>query len=111
MGQLGLLLVRGARGKGNMSSKVVLHASKRTVTGKKVRALRHQGHLPAVIYGSGLDATSITLDLRSTTKEMRSISSSTIVTINVDGEEYNALVRELSTPDGASYRTSIFSWR
>ena len=31
--------------------KVVLTATPRTVTGKKVKALRRQGQLPAVIYG------------------------------------------------------------
>jgi large subunit ribosomal protein L25 len=47
--------------------KFVIKAEERAVVGKKVKALRREGMLPAVIYGSELDPLPITLN----TKEMR----------------------------------------
>ncbi len=37
--------------------KVIIQAEKRAVTGKKVKVLRREGKLPAVIYGHGIDPT------------------------------------------------------
>jgi large subunit ribosomal protein L25 len=74
--------------------KVVITATKRTVIGKKVRALRREGKLPGVLYGHNFEATPISMDLRDATKALMSISSSAIVTISVDGKEHAALVRE-----------------
>jgi len=74
--------------------KIILEATRREVTGKKVKALRREGKLPAVLYGHGVDPTPILLDLKETTKTLSSVGSSTLVTIELDGTEYNALVRE-----------------
>ena len=74
--------------------KIIIEATHRDVTGKKVKVLRREGKLPAVIYGYGVDPTPILLDLKETTKILSSVGSSTLVTINLDGKEYNALVRE-----------------
>lgn len=77
-----------------MSEKNVLNAVKREVTGKKVKALRRDGKLPAVIYGAGIEPTSITLEMREASRTLRTVTSATLVTLNLDGEEYNALVRD-----------------
>ncbi|NMB87139.1 MAG: 50S ribosomal protein L25 [Chloroflexi bacterium] len=74
--------------------KVVIHATRRTVTGKKVGALRRAGHLPAVIYGHHLDATPILLDLHDATKALHGLTASSLVTIELEGTEHAALVRE-----------------
>jgi large subunit ribosomal protein L25 len=74
--------------------KVILKAKHRKLTGKKVKSLRREGYLPAVVYGYGIDATPILLDLQETTKILASVGSSTLVTIDLEGEEYNTLVRE-----------------
>jgi len=42
-----------------------LDASKREITGKKVKFLRRQGIVPANIYGHGLESTPISVDTRS----------------------------------------------
>ena len=42
--------------------KEVLKATKRTVTGKQVRALRRAGQIPAVIYGHRVEPVVISLD-------------------------------------------------
>jgi large subunit ribosomal protein L25 len=74
--------------------KFVLKATKRTVTGKQVKALRRAGELPAVIYGRHVEPLSISLDAHSTELVFAKLTSSTLVTIDVEGQEFAALVRE-----------------
>ena len=74
--------------------KIVLKASKREVTGKQVKALRRDGQLPAVIYGRHVEPIAISLDAHTTGLVFAKLTSSTLVTIDVDGTEYAALVRE-----------------
>jgi large subunit ribosomal protein L25 len=73
---------------------VKLEASRRTVIGKKVKALRREGKLPAVIYGMNMEPLPILLDLRTTSKILRDVSQATILTIDVDGEEHTVLLRD-----------------
>ena len=74
--------------------KTVLHATRRTVTGKQVNALRRDGKLPGIMYGHNIDSTSISLDLRDATRLLSGLTSSSLVTIELDGKEHAALVRE-----------------
>jgi large subunit ribosomal protein L25 len=74
--------------------KVVIKATKRDVIGKQVRALRRDGRLPAVIYGRRTEPISISLDAHSAALVLGRLTSSSLVTIDVDGTEYSALVRE-----------------
>lgn len=74
--------------------KVVISATRRTVTGKKVGALRRQGKLPGVIYGHHVEPIAILMDTREATRTLATLTGSSLVTINVDGKEYATLVRE-----------------
>ena len=74
--------------------KVVLKASPRTSTGRHVRALRRTGQLPGVIYGHNVDPIIISMDAHEATKLLSRLSSSSLVTIDLDGKEYPSLVRE-----------------
>lgn len=74
--------------------KVVLKATKRDVTGKQVKALRREGKLPAVIYGRHLEPIAISMDAHTTSLAMAKVTASSLVTLDVDGTEYPALVRE-----------------
>ena len=75
--------------------KVVLKATKRDVTGKQVKALRRDGQLPAVIYGRHVEQPiSISLDAHTAELAFAKLTSSTLVTIDVAGEEFTAIVRE-----------------
>lgn len=74
--------------------KVVLKASKRDVIGKQVKALRREGKLPAVIYGRHVEPIAIALEAHSAGMALSKLTSSSLVTIDVDGTEYPALVRE-----------------
>ena len=75
--------------------KVVLKASKRDVIGKQVKALRRAGKLPAVLYGRHMEQPlAIVFEQRETALALTRVSSSSLVTVDVDGVEYPALVRE-----------------
>jgi large subunit ribosomal protein L25 len=74
--------------------KVVIPATHRTVTGKKVGVLRREGKLPGVIYGHHVEPIAILMDSREATRTLATLTGSSLVTINVDGKEYATLVRE-----------------
>ena len=74
--------------------KVVLNATRRDVVGKQVKALRREGKLPAVIYGRHTEPIVINLDAHSATLALGKLTSSSLVTISLDGTEYPSLVRE-----------------
>ena len=74
--------------------KAVIQAEKRAVVGKQVRALRRDGKLPAVIYGYGIDPLSIVLDAHGASRTLAKATSSSLVTIELDGKQYPTLVRE-----------------
>ena len=73
--------------------KVILKATKREVIGKQVGALRRDGKLPAVLYGRHLDPIALTLDAHDATLALSHVTSSSLVTISLDGKEYPSLVR------------------
>jgi large subunit ribosomal protein L25 len=77
-----------------MMEKVVLNATKRDVVGKQVKALRREGKLPAVIYGRHTEPVNINLEAHSASLVLAKLTSSSLVTLKVDGTEYPALVRE-----------------
>lgn len=74
--------------------RVVLKATKREVMGKQVNALRRAGKLPAVIYGHRTEPISISLDAHIATLALSKVGTSSLITVDVDGTEYPALVRE-----------------
>ena len=74
--------------------KVILKAEKRDVIGKQLRALRRAGKLPAVIYGRHTDPIIVSLDAHSASLVLGRLTSSSLVTVDLDGKEYPALVRE-----------------
>ncbi|MBE3038353.1 MAG: 50S ribosomal protein L25 [Chloroflexi bacterium] len=73
---------------------VVLKATPRTATGRQVRALRRSGLLPAVIYGHNVEPISISLEGREAGRVLGRLSSSSLITIDLEGKEYPSLVRE-----------------
>ncbi len=72
----------------------VLKATRRNITGKQVKALRREGRLPAVMYGHHFEPISISLDLHDASLMLAGLSSSAILTIDLEGEEHAVLVRE-----------------
>ena len=75
-------------------AKVVLKATKRTVTGKQVSQLRRAGQLPAVIYSHKIGSIPISLDAHSAGLTIPKLTSSSVIDIELDGKLIPALVRE-----------------
>lgn len=73
---------------------IVLKAQRRAVVGKQVKALRRQGFLPAVLYGRGIDPLPIQLDYKEASYILPRISSSHLISVDLEGERHHALVRE-----------------
>lgn len=73
---------------------IVLQAKKREKIGKKVKALRREGGLPAIIYGGSIDPTPITLNAHDASRVLSGVTSSHMIAVDVDGERLNVLVRE-----------------
>lgn len=73
---------------------VIIKATPRTVIGKQVRALRRAGQLPGVLYGRHIEPAPISLDAREASRILSHLTSSSLVTIDLEGQEYPALVRE-----------------
>ncbi len=72
-----------------------MKAEHRKVLGKKVKALRREGKLPAIIYGGEIEPTPIVLDVKETRSTLTKIGANTLVTIKIGKEEHLALVREV----------------
>ena len=75
--------------------KYEIEAKEREIIGKKVKALRREGLLPAVIYGSGMDPMPITLNTKEIRQILSMIGANTLVTIKLGKKEHLALVRDI----------------
>ena len=75
--------------------KYVLEAKKREVIGKQVKALRREGLLPAVIYGSDIEPMPLTLNTSEVRQILSVIGANTLITLKIGKKERLALVRDL----------------
>ena len=75
--------------------KYVLEAKKREVIGKQVKALRREGFLPAVIYGTDIEPLPLTLNTREVRQTLDRIGANTLITLKIGKKEHLALVRDL----------------
>lgn len=73
-----------------------LQASPRTIQGKKLRALRAQGVLPAVVYGPKEKALSIGLSQKEFEKLFKDAGESTLITLTGLGDAKEVLVHDVS---------------
>jgi large subunit ribosomal protein L25 len=85
--------VRGSSRKENMEA-IIIKAEKREVIGKQVKALRRSGLLPAIIYGKNLESLPISLDAHTSSLVLPGISSSHLITVEVDGQPHATLVKD-----------------
>ncbi len=58
---------------------LTIQASKRDVVGKAVQSLRRKGFIPAVVYGKGIPATSLTLETKEFAKIYKEAGENTLV--------------------------------
>jgi len=72
----------------------VIEAVRRSVIGKQVKALRREGKLPAILYGSTIEPTPVLMGLKSASHTLSHLATSSLVTISLEGEMHVSLVRE-----------------
>ncbi|GAB1420979.1 50S ribosomal protein L25 [Anaerolineales bacterium] len=73
----------------------VLEAEPRTVVGKKVKALRREGIVPATIYGPNQEPISVQFNYRSLYVGLSKAGGTNLIDIKVGGKNYPVLAREV----------------
>ena len=76
-------------------NEVAITATKREVSGKRVKGLRNAGKLPGVLYGHKVDTQSLEMNERDFAKAFKSAGESTIVNLVVDGKTQPVLIHEV----------------
>src|SRR4029453_4081105 len=74
-------------------NRVQLQAAPRTAFGKKTRALRRQGWVPANIFGRGAPSTAIQPNRREIEPLLSHTSRNTVLAVTIDGTEETVLIR------------------
>jgi large subunit ribosomal protein L25 len=69
------------------TSRATLAAASRTVTGKAVARLRRAGQLPAVVFGHGIESTSVSIDAHEFEVLRRHSGPNALVDLSVDGKK------------------------
>jgi len=77
-----------------MKEEFIFEAKNRKVIGKKVKALRREGVLPAILYGTGIEPIPVSLNSHQASRKLHNVTPSQLITLKVDGEEHAALVRD-----------------
>ena len=67
------------------TARATLAAEHRDLTGKKVALLRHAGRLPAVVYGHGIDSSSVSIDAHDFEQLRRHTGPNALVDLSIDG--------------------------
>ena len=75
--------------------KFILEGQKREVIGKQVKALRRDGMLPVIIYGTGIEPIPVTLNTKDVFQVLKGVGANTLITITVDKKEHLCLVRDI----------------
>ncbi len=64
-----------------------LSASIRPPSGKEAKSLRHQGLIPGVIYGHGIENKSLAIDEKALNKVYRQVGETTLFDLVIDGQQ------------------------
>ncbi len=78
-----------------MADPIVLEATRRELTGKQVKQRRAEGMIPGVLYGPTFDPLLLQVDWTALRPVLRAAGGSHVIQLTVDGEQHNALVRQV----------------
>lgn len=76
--------------------KVNLKVAKRTVFGKKLKALRREGILPGNVYGKDIESTAVQLPVKEFQTVYDEVGSSGVVYLDLDGSSRPVLIHALA---------------
>ena len=74
------------------ASRPSLAATSRQETGKAVARLRRAGRLPGVVFGHGIDSTSVSLDAHEFDQLRRHVGANSLVDLSIDGGRSQAVL-------------------
>jgi len=76
---------------------IELNVTRRTVTGKKVKALRHQGITPLHLYGHGVKSEALQGETTNLRRLLANAGRTALIGLHIEGEKVakNVLVREV----------------
>lgn len=77
------------------SKKLELAASAREITGARVRHLRADGILPAVLYGKGQEAVNLQVPMKDFEHTYREAGESTLIYLNVGNDIYPTIIKDV----------------
>jgi len=72
-----------------------INAEPRTVTGKKVKQLRHNGYVPIIVYGYGTEPVPLQTPYRALEIALQKAGGTNLIDIKVNGDTYTVLAREV----------------
>ncbi|MCA9381803.1 50S ribosomal protein L25 [Candidatus Dojkabacteria bacterium] len=75
--------------------KITLKAEERKITGKKVKSLRNEGKVPAVLFGKGLESRNIELDAVELRKVFEEAGYSNFITLELGSENVSVIIKSL----------------
>ena len=75
---------------------VSIKAEKREITGKRMKALRAGGKIPAVLYGRGKESISLEIPERAFSMVFKLAGESTLVDLELGGEKRNVLIHDVA---------------
>lgn len=84
-----------------------LNSTPRTLVGRKTDALRSGGKVPAVIYGFGIEPTSITVDRNEFVRVLSAAGNSTVVDLTVDSTKHPVLIGDVQRNPLTNFVTHI----
>lgn len=80
-----------------MGDKIILNLDLRTAQGKKVKQLRQDGIVPAVVYGPGVEPINTQAEYNVMEKVVRKAGRHTPVHLTIDGKKKIAMIKDVDT--------------
>ncbi|HEY4520661.1 MAG TPA: 50S ribosomal protein L25 [Candidatus Paceibacterota bacterium] len=80
----------------HQKQKIELNAQPRTILGSKVKNLRKEGLVPAVLYGNNQDSIPLQIPLKEFNKVLKEAGESTLVYVQVDGQAYPTIIHDVT---------------
>jgi large subunit ribosomal protein L25 len=77
-------------------TKITLQAETRNITGRKVKSLRREGFVPAVIYGHGFESLPIQVPAKDFEKVYAEAGESSVVYLNLGENNYPTIIQDVA---------------
>ena len=76
--------------------KITLQAETRNITGRKVKSLRREGFVPAVIYGHGFESLPIQVPVKDFERAYAEAGESSVIYLNLGDKNYPTIIQDVA---------------